>query len=243
MSDPSFDVLVAEDEPASRDFLAASLRTHGFRVVACVATGRAALAAIAETRPEALFLDVRMPGGSGLDVARQVTGPAGPLCVFVTAHPVFAVAAFEVHAVDYLLKPFDDHRLAQCCRWLKLQLAGRRAGVQVPRVATHASGRGRLVVKSAGAVRFLPWDEITHVTADGYCAYVHTRGTPHHVRASLASLQVRLPDWFVRVHRSAIVNVRAVVRLEGAGHGDATATLIGGATVRVSRDRRHVLPG
>jgi len=240
MPEPDFEVLVAEDEPAARDFLASALCSHGFRVVASVGSGRAAMAAIVEQRPEALFLDVRMPGGSGLDVARHVSRPGGPLCVFVTAHPTFAVPAFEVHAVDYLLKPFDDGRLADCCRWLKIQLANRRGGV-TPHGAAPAAGTGRLVVKSGGCLRFVSWLDITHITADDYCVRVHTDGTSYHVRASLAGLQAQLPEWFVRVHRSVIVNARAVVRVDGAGHGDATATLNGGLVVRVSRDRRHTL--
>jgi two-component system LytT family response regulator len=245
-------VVIAEDEPAARRHLARLVgRDARFRVVAQAESGTEALTLARDVAPDLLLLDIQMPGADGFDVVRGLSGPAMPLVVFVTAHDDYAVRAFEVHAVDYILKPFDDGRVARALEMVHARLDARSAtemrerlgslvGAAVPE-RRPPPGAARLALAVRGGMVFVPVGAITHITADGYCAVIHTTRRTHHVRESLLSLAARLPADFARVHRSAIVNLAAITSLEPLTHGEARITLAGGAAVKVSRSYRAAL--
>lgn len=209
-------VLVADDEPPARRRLVRMLADlGGTDVVAEVDSGDAILAATVRTDPDLLLLDIDMPGATGLDVARALGGDR--LVVFVTAHHEHAVDAFDLEAVDYLLKPVSGDRLAEALRRARLR-QGRPA-----RLVTHAAGRTHL----------FDTREVTRFWAiDGYSGFA-VDGTEHFTLESLSTLEERLAD-FVRVHRAHLVR-RDVIRSLSLQTGAASADLRDGSTVPVSR--------
>jgi two-component system LytT family response regulator len=254
MTPPALRVVVAEDEPAARRHLVRLLRRHeDVVVVAECANGDEALAAAQSVAPDILFLDIQMPGLDGFDVVRALPGDRLPVVVFVTAHDDYAVEAFEVRALDYVLKPVDDVRFERAVAWARAHVRahGRQAQAalqslvapqQVQRGLQAASRSGRLTIKHDGAVRFLPLADISHVTAESCYARIHTAARTYLIRESLASLMARLPDdRFARVHRSAIVNLDDVRVLEPLTHGESRLHLKDGVSVRASRHYRFAM--
>ena len=200
--------LIAEDEPLARQRLERLLRMRDEVEVAGVARdGDEALAMIAALAPDLIFLDIQMPGLGGFDVLREIGGAGRPFVIFTTAFDQYALRAFEVHALDYLLKPFDGTRLdAALDRALPL---------------IHHSMRGsewtrRFVVKSAGRILFLRAEEIDWIAAADNYVYLHAAGASHLVRTTLKSIAETLdPARFIRIHRSTLVNVDAVHEVAG----------------------------
>ncbi|WP_345964156.1 LytTR family DNA-binding domain-containing protein [Streptomyces sp. BRB040] len=184
---------------------------------------------------DVVFLDIQMPGLDGLDLARLLTGFARPpLVVFVTAHEDFAVQAFDLKAVDYVLKPVRRERLAEAVR----RAAERRgtAAVPAPRIPVHEPDPDHITVELGGVTRFVPVDEITHVEAQGDYARLHTDRGSHLVRIPLSTLEER---WrargFVRIHRRHLVALRHIGELRlDAG---SVSVLVGTEELQVSR--RH----
>ncbi|MFE2434172.1 LytR/AlgR family response regulator transcription factor [Streptomyces sp. NPDC059409] len=184
---------------------------------------------------DVVFLDIQMPGLDGLDLARLLTGFARPpLVVFVTAHEDFAVQAFDLKAVDYVLKPVRRERLAEAVR----RAAERRgaAAVPTPRIPVHEPDPDHITVELGGVTRFVPVDEITHVEAQGDYARLHTDRGSHLVRIPLSTLEER---WrargFVRIHRRHLVALRHIGELRlDAG---SVSVLVGAEELQVSR--RH----
>jgi two-component system LytT family response regulator len=240
-------VLVAEDEPAARKLLATLLGQRAdVAVVAEAGSGPAAVAAIRAHAPDVVFLDVRMPGLDGFGVVEAI-GPANmPAVVFVTAYDEYAVRAFDIQAVDYLLKPFDRERLDRAVgravqhvrRGSPDELAQRLAELldQLKR------GRGylrRIPVKSEGRVRFLDTDRVDWIEADGKMVRLHAGKEVHVMRQPLAGLLTQLdPARFVRVHRSAAVNVERVQELQPWFQGDHVLILRDGTRVTTGRQYR-----
>ncbi|MFF2650138.1 LytR/AlgR family response regulator transcription factor [Streptomyces sp. NPDC058045] len=181
---------------------------------------------------DVLFLDIRMPGLSGLDVARLLAGFARPpLVVFVTAHEDFAVEAFDLKAVDYVLKPVRRERLAEAVRRADAQLAAARAAEPVP--VDHGDC---ITVELGGVTRLVPVADINYVEAQGDYARLHTGDGSHLVRIPLSTLEERWqPHGFVRIHRSHLVALHRIdeLRLDGGGMSVA----VGGTLLTVSR--RH----
>jgi two-component system, LytTR family, response regulator len=191
--------LIAEDEPLARRRLVRLLeRRDDVEVAGAARDGDEALAMIAALAPDLLFLDIQMPGLGGFDVLREIGGAGRPFVIFTTAFDQYALKAFEVHALDYLLKPFDEARL---------DAALDRA---LPLIRGSESTR-RFVVKSGGRLLFLRAEEIDWIAAADNYVYLHAGGASHLVRTTLKSLAQTLdPDRFVRIHRSTVVNVDAV---------------------------------
>ncbi len=240
---------IVDDEPLARESLKLLLAKHeDVEIVGEARHGRDAIAVIRARRPDVVFLDIQMPGMSGLDVLREID-PASAAFVFVTAYDRYAIDAFERRALDYLLKPYTDARfdevLARVREHLKarsLQQLGERVVAMLAETAPAAGAGGTLAIKDGRRTLLLPWADIEWIEASDYYARVHARGTSHLLRESLKSLERSLdPARFVRVHRSAIVNRERVRAIETLPSGDAIAVLDSGERVRVSRACRPSL--
>lgn len=241
--------LVVDDEGPARSRLRRLLEESGeFEIVGECANGEAALAAIAGVRPDVVFLDIRMPKLSGFDVCARLADAPPPEIVFVTAFDRFALQAFEVHAVDYLLKPFDEERFAAMIANLKRRLA-RGADAAGPReelrrlvaeLRREPATGGRLVYRCDGRVVFIAVDEIDRVEGDGNYLRIHAGRETYHVRETLQRLLDQLPgERFVRINRSEIVNMDRVKEMQALFHGDYTVVLKDGTKRTLSRNYRQ----
>ena len=254
----NFTALIAEDEPhlamALKDAL---VRTWPeLRIVDVVGNGPAAIHAVDQHAPHVLFLDIRMPGLTGLQVAERLAGSEGPLVVFVTAYNEYAVQAFEREAVDYLVKPVNDERLAETVERLKKRLTATvpsaetneltRAMELIKRLAGGAGGAvAYLKFFRAGigdTVRIVPVDEVTHLQAQDKYVSLYTADGEQLIRISLKELADQLnPNLFVQVHRSTIVNMRSVVSADRDFTGRVMLTLNGvKEKIQVSRQYAHL---
>lgn len=235
-------VLLADDEPPARRKLAAHLREEpDVEVVGEAADGLEAVAKVASLAPDLLFLDVQMPGLGGLEVVEAVGPEAMPPVVFVTAFDEYAVRAFELEALDYLLKPYDAERFRRTMERVRRRLAEPAGtGPALERLVAALRPRGRflerLVVREAERVLLVPIRSVIRLEAEGNYVKVHTLEGSHLLREPLARLEERLdPRRFARVHRSEIVAIDAVRELLPWSHGDFIAVLANGTQVRVSR--------
>ncbi len=249
------DALIVDDEPLARESLKLLLSKQAdVRVVGEASDGREAVAQIRALKPALLFLDVQMPGMSGLEVLRKVDTLDSMAVIFVTAFDRYAIQAFESRALDYLLKPYTDERFAQvlarAIRHLKDRTLSELGARVLDMIGSEAEAGGTvrrswrdiIVIKDGARTLQLPVTEIDWIEATDYYATVHAAGKSHLIRESLKSLAETLdPSVFVRVHRSAIVNVDRVTSVETQPSGDAVASLRGGSTVRVSRTFRSSL--
>ena len=226
-------VLVADDEPAALHGLARRLAgMPGVRVVATCVNGLEALERIRETRPDAAFLDVAMPGMSGLDVVRALAPAERPHIVFVTAYERFAIQAFELYAIDYLMKPFARERLTETVA----RLRERRANSHTLDDFLNAN---RLVVRDGETVLVIPTHEIDWCGAEDNYVRIHAGAKRHLVRMTMRRLEDQLPrGTFARIHRSAIVNLERVRECAPLGGGEYQVTLANGVRLVVSRSYR-----
>jgi two-component system, LytTR family, response regulator len=234
-----FRVLVADDEPLACAMVGAIVRgdTDVASVVEC-GDARAVPGLIAEHRPHIAFLDVEMPELSGIAIAERVD-EAGPAIVFVTAHGQHATRAFDVRAIDYVLKPFSDERLRAALDRAKQRVRERRLGELAPEPAAPRY-RQRLAFKVGDRSIVLKTSEILWIEAEDYYVLLHTSRGRHLVRVSMASLEAELdPAGFVRAHRAAIVNLEAVQEL--VTRDGSCLRLIDGTRVPVSRARRRAV--
>ncbi|HYC93144.1 MAG TPA: LytTR family DNA-binding domain-containing protein [Thermoanaerobaculia bacterium] len=243
MSEP-LRVLVVDDEPLARDGIRALLEADAEVAVVGEATGSDAAALVARTRPDILFLDIQMPEVDGFALLEQIGADAVPAVVFVTAFDRYALKAFEVHALDYLLKPFDDRRFAGALEHAKERARARRRGEVDARIAELLADRA-----SAGISRFLipvrektivvNAAEIDWIEAADYYVSLHVAGTSHLLRRTMDEIEKQLdPRQFFRVHRSAIVNVDRVREIHPLFRGDCALVLSSGQRVKLSRSRR-----
>ena len=242
----SIRVVVVDDEPIAREGVRRQLeREPGVEIVAECGDGLAAVEKIRELAPDLVFLDVQMPGMDGFEVTRAIGIDAMPAVVFVTAYDKYALQAFEVNAVDYLLKPFDSERF---------QKAFQRARLQIERRTTEAINEKleallesmrpqhryleRLVVKSAGRIFFLPVAEIDWIeSADNY-VNLHCGRESHLIRETLSGLESKLnPEEFLRVRHSAIVNLKRIRELRPLFKGEYEIVLQNG--VKLTSSRRY----
>ena len=239
-------VVVVDDEPIAREGVRRQLeREPGVEILAECGDGLTAVETIREVAPDLVFLDVQMPGMDGFEVTRAIGIDVMPAVVFVTAYDKYALQAFEVNAVDYLLKPFDSERF---------QKAFQRARVQIARRTTEAINEKleallesmrpqqryleRLVVKSTGRIFFLPVTEIDWIeSADNY-VNLHCGRESHLIRETLSSLESKLnPEEFLRVRHSAIVNLNRIKELRPLFKGEYEIVLQNG--VKLTSSRRY----
>jgi two-component system, LytTR family, response regulator len=255
MADRVLRVMIVDDEPLGRRRIEELLRAHeDVEIVGQFGDGASAVAAIRALNPDLVFLDVQMPGMTGLEVVEQLGG-AMPATIFVTAFDRHAVEAFDLAAVDYLVKPFDDDRFEQALnrarRTIDLHAAeALRARLLEVLHRAEPSGRDhvaaakpsyveRIPVESRGEVRFIPVSEIDAITASGAYAELVVGEKRYLIRETMQELEERLdPAKFLRIHRSSIVAVHRVeALLRGAG-GDYEIKLKNGARLSVARSRR-----
>lgn len=262
MSRESIRVVIADDEPPARERIRELLdERSGFDVVAECGTGQETLEAIRSKRPDLLFLDVEMPRMTGLDVV-EALGPHGmPPTVFVTAYDAYAVRAFEVHALDYLLKPFDDRRFDESLRRASARIRSRELledlargldgllgdvgtgslGGRMEEPEPRAKPLERLVVKRGDRSILVPVEVVDWLEAANYYVVLHVGAETYVLDDSMANLEKRLGDRFVRIHRSTIVNLDRVVELNRMFHGDFSVTLDDGTELKLSRTYRSGL--
>lgn len=239
----SLRVVLVDDEPLARERLRSLLETEAdVELVAECADGVEAVAAVRSGRPDLVFLDVQMPGMDGFEVLDALDPATLPAVVFVTAYDRYALKAFDVHAVDYLLKPFDRQRFASALERARLDLraddAGRRILALVADLRRERRPQQRIVVKAAGRVFFLRPPEIDWMEAAGNYVRLHVGKKSYLVRETMKGLEDRLdPDTFVRIHRSRIVNLDRVRELQPWFHGEHLIVLTTGEQLTTSR--RH----
>jgi two-component system LytT family response regulator len=245
-------VLLVDDEAPARSLLREYLGAHAdVELIGESANGFEAVKAIAEQRPDIVFLDVQMPKLDGFEVLELVAGdPGAPAVIFCTAYDEYALRAFEVHAVDYLLKPFGRERLAEALGRardrLTLAAASREQGAPPPAgpngaaLATTARGQGhfaeRLVVRDGAQVHVVPTEHVDYVEAQDDYVAIHESGRSHLKHQTLAELAEALdPAQFVRIHRSYLVNVERIARVELLAKDQRVVVLRDGRQLPVSR--------
>ncbi|MEM8500842.1 MAG: LytTR family DNA-binding domain-containing protein [Pseudomonadota bacterium] len=259
--------VIVDDEPLARRGLRLRLENSDkIELVAECSNGYEALHAVAEYRPDLMFLDIQMPGLSGFDVVRKMQGDTIPLVIFVTAFGQYALDAFDVHAIDYLLKPIDEERLTeaviraveqQSFRFQRehkqqlLDLVANLTGESAVEIdqrllgdetTPNAQWPEKLTIKDGQEVHILPVEDIDWVDAAGDYMCIHSDSLTHIMRVTMKQLeQVLNPTIFKRVHRSTIINVDRVKKIRAAGNGEHLLTLQCGAELKVSRTYRQVV--
>lgn len=203
--------VIVDDEPLSRSRIRRLLeREPDVELVGEYASPRRASTAIAQQRPDLLFLDIEMPRANGFELLASLGLQATPATIFVTAHAHYATQAFDSEAVDYLLKPFDDERFARSLERVRRHLAPMPAAAERP----HERYVRRLAVKSGGTVSFLRLDEVDWLETAGNYIRVHRGRDSYLHREALSSFELRLdPERFVRIHRSTVVNLDRITSL------------------------------
>jgi two-component system LytT family response regulator len=241
---------IADDEPLARERIRLMLAEHDdVEVVAECENGPAAVDAIEELRPDLAFLDVHMPGLDGFGVLDAVGAGTVPAVVFVTAHDRHAVRAFEAHALDYLLKPFDADRFAVAIDRVRAALGAqnereleRRLEKLLEEMSTRPRYPSRLTVRTGTRISFVAVEEIDWIEAEANYARLHSGGKTHLVRETMSGLEERLdPAHFVRIHRSTIVRIDRIREVEANAQGEYVVVLADGARLTSSRGYRRKL--
>jgi two-component system LytT family response regulator len=242
--------LVVDDEPLARERVCKLLaKEPDVEVVGECGDGREALETIRRAKPDLVFLDVQMPELDGFGVLEKLQDTRMPAVIFVTAHDQFALQAFDVHALDYLLKPFDSERFRKALDRAR-QLIGNREEGDVGRriselladVRSGAKHPARLAIKSEGRVLFLKTEDIDWIEAADNYVNLHLGNESHLHRETMSALETKLPaDKFLRISRSTIVNVDRIKELQPLFHGEYAVILRNGVRLTLSRSHRDKL--
>ncbi|HVF48499.1 MAG TPA: LytTR family DNA-binding domain-containing protein [Pyrinomonadaceae bacterium] len=245
-------VLVVDDEPLAREKIRRMVKADPeIEIVGECVNGKEAVAAVRAQSPDLLLLDVQMPEVDGFAVLDALKDARLPLVIFVTAYDHYAVHAFEVHALDYLLKPFDRERFAAAIERAKSQIRRERNGdldqrilALLKQIEAESKYLERLVIKSGGRVFFLPVEEVDWIEAEGNYVNVHTAKKSYLLRETISSLEAQLdPKKFIRVHRSTIVQISRIQELQSWSHGEYHVILYNGTELTLSRNYRENLQG
>lgn len=252
---PPLRVLIVDDEPLARQRLADLLRKETeVEIVGQADNGDTAVGLIAKLQPQLVFLDMQMPGKTGIEVVRAIGAERMPPVIFVTAYDRYALNAFDVGGIDYLLKPFDDERFEQAFRRarrrieleeidsladrLRTVLTDAARSADLPTPATPAQFLERIPVEMPGQVRVVPVSDIDYISASGPYAELHVGDKTYVVRERMQALAEQLdPAAFMRVHRSSIVRLARIETLLRDSGGDYAVRLKSGARLDVSRSR------
>ena len=239
--------LIVDDEPLAREGLRMHLeQEQDIAVIGESGDGEDAVRAIMELEPDLVFLDIQMPGLDGFGVIEQVGIERMPAVVFVTAYDEFALQAFEAHALDYLLKPFDEERFRRALERARRQLRGRARRNLEERLlrlldarTTRSEFVERLVVRAGGRILILRVDDIDWIEAAANYVRLHVAGKSYLMRETMVGIESRLdPARFVRVHRSTIVRIDRIKELEPLFQGDYLIVLHDGSRLTSSRGYR-----
>jgi two-component system LytT family response regulator len=243
--------LIVDDEPLARTRIRSLLeREPDVQVVGESGDGQQAVALVNELRPDLLFLDVQMPALDGFGVLEALAADRLPAVIFVTAYDRYAIRAFDVHALDYLLKPFDRERFARALARARVQLQRDEKIAATEKLLSlledvqsqQKKPLQRFVIKSAGRVFFLRLEEIDWIEAAGNYVKLHVGTDDHLLRETMNALEGRLnPEQFVRIHRSTIVNLDRIQELQPWFHGDYRVILRDGTQLTLSRGYRQKL--
>jgi two-component system LytT family response regulator len=227
--------VIVDDEELARGYLRELLREHTeIRIAAECANGFEAVKAIGESPPDLLFLDVQMPKLDGFEVLELID--PGPAVIFTTAYDQYAIRAFDAHAADYLLKPFDAERFERALERAKTRLGERRPPADLGAARPSGQRPERIVVKDGTRVHVIPLDKLDYAEAQDDYVALHSGGKQYLKQQPIASLEATLdPARFVRIHRSAIVNLERVARIEPYGKESRLAILADGTRLPVSR--------
>jgi len=241
--------LIVDDEVLARERLRKLLRhAADLEVMGECSNGADAIAVIRDQRPDLVFLDVQMPEISGLEVLRALPPELWPALIFVTAHDQYALEAFEIHALDYLLKPFTQARLLAAVERARQQLEARNlAGVNQQLAEWLKSARsepaqlGRIAVKSGTQTLFIRVEVLDYVESVGNYALLHAKAEKHVLRETLTNLEGRLPSHlFLRISRSILVNLERVKGLESTPNGESLVVLQDGRQLVMTRGLKEI---
>ena len=237
--------LIVDDELLARERLRQLLQGHPeIELVGECSDGVQAVAALEKERPDLVFLDIQIPELDGFGVVQAIRGGPMPVIVFVTAHDQFALRAFEVHAVDYLLKPFDRERFQVALNHALDQVKQKGQGIAEKQSAvlaelTPQKPLERIAVKTGGRVFLIKVQDIDWIESAHNYVELHVDKQSHLLRDTLNAVEARLPaDKFVRISRSTIVNIERIQELQPWSHGDFIIVLKDGAKLRMSRRYR-----
>lgn len=242
--------LIVDDEPLAREGVRMMLEDDPeISIIGECADGREAVGSIVGQMPDLVFLDVQMPEMSGFDVLAEVGADLIPALIFVTAYDKYALEAFEVHALDYLLKPFTRQRFVKALERAKSRLRQTSGESMTGRLAALLEDLRpgekyleRVVIKEAGRLSFLGVEEIDWVEAEDMYVRLHVGGKSHLIRGTMGGLEARLdPSRFLRIHRSTIINVTRVKELHPLFHGEYVITLLDGTRLNSGRSYREKL--
>jgi two-component system LytT family response regulator len=239
-----FTTLIVDDEPLAREGMRMLLsRDPEIASIPEARNGREAVGAIRNSRPDLVFLDVQMPEMDGFEVVREVGAERMPPVVFVTAHDRFAIQAFEINAIDYLLKPVTEERFAQALARAKTRLysnpaddANRQIICLLESLATPRRYLKRLAVRSSGKTVFVDLEDVDWMEAAENYVQLHTGRANHLLHVAMNTLEKSLdPEIFLRIHRSTIVNINRIKELQPGAHGEYVITLHSGTRLQSGR--------
>lgn len=250
MKPEKISALIVDDESLARKFIRRMLKDdHEVEIVGECNDGKSAVAMIQKQKPHIVFLDVQMPAMDGFAVLESIGPDLLPEVIFTTAYEKYAVRAFELHALDYLLKPFDQIRFRDAMRHAKERLNQREQDdgrlqirALLESVKSQPKYLERLIVKADGRISFLSAREINWIQADDKYVHLHTAKASRMVRQTLSAMETQLdPKKFLRIHRSAIVNVERIKELEPTFNGEHMVLLDDGTKLTLSRSYRQKL--
>jgi len=250
MSQSKITALVVDDEALARKFIRRMLKEdHDVEIVGECNDGKSAVALIQKHKPDVVFLDVQMPAMDGFAVLDAIGVEQLPEVIFTTAYEKYAIRAFELHALDYLLKPFDQTRFRDAMRHAKERLNQRQqedGRLQISALLENVKSQPkyleRLIIKAEGRISFLDAREINWIEADDKYVHLHTAKASRMVRQTLSAMETQLdPKKFQRIHRSAIVNVEQIKELEPTFNGEHVVHLEDGTKLTLSRTYREKL--
>jgi two-component system, LytTR family, response regulator len=251
MANPAIRTIVADDEPLARKKLRILLDgENDVSVVAECANGQETLAAVQANKPDLLLLDIRMPDGDGFEVLGKIPREQMPIVVFTTAYDQYAIRAFEAHALDYVLKPFDEERLHHAIDRVRAELLKSRNHNGADQTAHRATETRlaqqsldrRLVIRTGGRVVFLDLDEVDWIEAAANYVKVNVGKDSYLLREAISRISEKLdPGRFVRIHRSTIVNISKIKELQPCDSGEYIAVLKNGKGLSCSRTYRNQL--
>jgi two-component system LytT family response regulator len=235
-------VLIVDDEPLAREGIALLLRDETTVTgMAHARNGAEAVAMIRAERPDLVLLDVQMPELDGFGVLKELGAEAIPPVIFITAHDKYAIQAFEVNAIDYLLKPVTRQRFSQALSRVRERLSAqgtdnRHVASLLQQLSTQPRYLSRIALRAGGKISFVGVEDILYVQAAENYVQLHLKGSRHLLHVPIATLESSLdPSMFLRIHRSLVVNLRHVQELETGPHGEYIVLLHGGARLQSSR--------